>query len=187
VTTRVVAAPLIPERFTRGRLTYERIGPEHAGALAALMAEPKVLATLWPWPEPPSAEDLQARLEMSTGHWERHGFGLWALRDAASGEFVGRGGLEYNDIDGASVVEVAWVVMPSHWGRGLATEVAHTSVQMAFERLQVVELVAITMTGNIASRRVMEKSGFRYDHDIMHVGIEHVLYLQHPPWGRAAG
>ena len=28
--------------------------------------------------------------------------------------------------------------------------------------------------------RVMEKSGFRYDRDIVHAGLEHVLYLQRP-------
>ena len=145
------------------------------------MSEPTVLATLWPWPEPPSPEDLQAGLDSFSNHWERHGFGLWVLCDAATGEFVGRGGLEYNDVDGATVVEVAWAVMPSGWGQGLATELAHTSVQMAFEWLGLTELVAITMSGNSASRRVMEKAGFRYAREIMHAGLEHVLYLQHPP------
>ena len=42
-----MTAPLIPERFTQGRLTYERIGRRHAEDLAALMAEPLVLRTLW--------------------------------------------------------------------------------------------------------------------------------------------
>jgi RimJ/RimL family protein N-acetyltransferase len=176
-----VTAPLIPERFTRGRLAYERVDQEHAGELTALMAEPQVLATLWPWPEPPSPAQLQSRLDFWTEHWERHGFGLWVLRDAATGAFVGRGGLEYNDIDGANAVEVAWAVTPSRWGEGLATELAHVSVRLAFEHLQLIELVAITMTTNIASRRVMEKSGFTYDRDITHVGLEHALYLQRAP------
>jgi [ribosomal protein S5]-alanine N-acetyltransferase len=175
-----VTAPLIPEDFTRGRLAYERVRAEHADELAALMAEPKVLATLWPWPEPPSPADLERRLDIWTDHWNRHGFGLWVLRDAASGDFVGRGGLAYNDIDGATVVEVAWAVTPARWGEGLATELAGVSVQMAFERLELNELTAITMTTNTASRRVMEKSGFRCDRHIVHAGLEHVLYLQHP-------
>jgi RimJ/RimL family protein N-acetyltransferase len=175
-----VTAPLIPERFTRGRLSYERIGAEHRAELAALMAEPKVLATLWPWPEPPTAADLESRLDFWSGHWERYGFGLWVLRDASSGGFVGRGGLEYNDIDASSVVEVAWAVTPPRWGEGLATELARVSVQMAFEDLELIELVAITLSTNIASRRVMEKSGFHYDREIMQAGLEHVLYLQHP-------
>jgi hypothetical protein len=48
------AAPRIPERFIEGGLAYERIAPEHADELAALMAEPRVLETLWPFPRPPS-------------------------------------------------------------------------------------------------------------------------------------
>jgi hypothetical protein len=50
-----LSAPLIPEPLTRGRLTYERVGAEHAQELAALLAEPKVLATLWPKPPGPLA------------------------------------------------------------------------------------------------------------------------------------
>lgn len=175
-----MTAPLIPERFTQGRLRYERVGPEHAGDLAALMAEPRVRKTLWPWPEPPSAQELGERLENWIDHWRRQGFGLWVLRDAATGEFVGRGGLEYNDIEGARVVEVAWAVTPQRWREGLATELARVSVKLAFERLELPELVAITMTENVASRRVMEKSGFRYDRDLVQAGLEHVLYLQSP-------
>jgi RimJ/RimL family protein N-acetyltransferase len=76
---------------------------------------------------------------------------------------------------------VAWAVMPARWGEGLATELARVSVRVAFERLELAELVAITLPDNTASRRVMEKSGFRYDRDIVHVGLDHVLYLQHPP------
>jgi RimJ/RimL family protein N-acetyltransferase len=176
-----VTAPLVPERLTQGRLTYERVAPEHATELAALMAEPLVLKTLWPWPEPPSETELNARLHGFVDHWDRHGFGLWVMRDAASHEFVGRGGLEFNHIDGRPMVEVAWAVMPARWGEGLATELARVSVRLAFERLELAELVAITLPDNTASRRVMEKSGFRYDRDIVHVGLDHVLYLQHPP------
>jgi RimJ/RimL family protein N-acetyltransferase len=176
-----VTAPLIPERVTQGPLTYERVAPEHAADLARLMAEPLVLKTLWPWPEPPSETELNTRLQGFIDHWDRHGFGLWIMRDAATDEFVGRGGLEFNHIDGRPTVEVAWAVMPARWGEGLATELARLSVRTAFERLELRELVAIALPGNIASRRVMEKSGFRYDRDIVHVGLDHVLYLQRAP------
>jgi len=36
---------IVPERFERGRLSYERIDPEHAADLKRLMLEPRVLAT----------------------------------------------------------------------------------------------------------------------------------------------
>jgi [ribosomal protein S5]-alanine N-acetyltransferase len=165
-----------PERLESARLAYERIGPEHAGDVGALALDPAVMRTLWPWPEPPSAAELQTRLDAAIDHWETHGFGMWALRDRATGEFVGRGGPQYTDTLGAPAVEVGWAIVPQRWGQGLATELALTSVDVGFGPLALAELVAYTLPDNIASRRVMEKAGFAYERYIVHVGLPHVLY-----------
>jgi [ribosomal protein S5]-alanine N-acetyltransferase len=36
--------------------------------------------------------------------------------------------------------------------------------------------VAFTLPDNVASRRVMEKVGFRYEREVEHVDLPHVLY-----------
>lgn len=69
---------------------------------------------------------------------------------------------------------------PPTWGQGLATELAHASVRVAFEMLELSELIAFTLPDNAASRRVMEKSGFAYADDIEHEGMPHVLYRRGP-------
>ena len=58
----------------------------------------------------------------------------------------------------------------------LRTELAHACVEVGFEQLGLLEIVAFTLPDNIASRRVMEKAGFRYERDIVHAGLPHVLY-----------
>jgi RimJ/RimL family protein N-acetyltransferase len=163
-------------RLERGRLVYERIGYEHADELAALMAEPGVRETLWPWPEPPTPKQLADQQQHWIDHWELNGFGLWVLRDAGSGEFVGRGGLEYNDVEGRRRIEAAWAIMPARWGQGLATELARTTLEQAFGPLGLDEVIALTLPHNLASRRVMEKTGFSYERDVVQVGLPHVLY-----------
>ena len=50
------------------------------------------------------------------------------------------------------------------------------AVEVAFEDLDLEEVVAFTLPDNIASRRVMEKAGFAYDRDIQRAGLPHVLY-----------
>ena len=50
------------------------------------------------------------------------------------------------------------------------------SVDVAFRQLALRDLVAFTVTDNVASRRVMEKVGFRYERDFMHHDLAHVLY-----------
>jgi RimJ/RimL family protein N-acetyltransferase len=162
------------------RMTGEPLGPEHEAELADLTLDPRVYRTLWPWAYPPTRADVRAGLEDKRDHWERHGFGLWLLRDCGSGELVGRGGLQFTDAIGGFAVEAAWAITPARWGQGLATELARASVEVAFGPLDVQELIAIALPDNHASRRVMEKAGFAYDRDIEHVGLAHVLYRRGP-------
>lgn len=168
---------LAPERLQRGRLVYERILPEHAGELEALLLDPRVYATLQhPDDRPPAAADVRAHVLAKHEHWERYGFGLWLLRDGATGELVGRGGLQHTNAVEGEPVEVAWAVMADRWGEGLATELALTSVDVGFLTLELERLFALTLPHNRASRRVMEKSGFAYERDITYVDLPHVLY-----------
>ena len=154
----------------------EPLGPEHESEVAELTLDPRVYRTLWPWSHPPTRGDVRAGLADKRDHWERHGFGLWLLRDRATGALVGRGGLQYTDAIGGLAVEAAWAIVPGRWGEGLATELASASVAVAFGALDLRDVIAITLPGNIASRRVMEKAGFSYERAVEHAGLAHVLY-----------
>jgi RimJ/RimL family protein N-acetyltransferase len=178
---------LAPVTLETPRMTGEPLGPEHEAELADLTLDPRVYRTLWPWAYPPTRADVRAGLVDKRDHWERFGFGLWLLRDRASGEMVGRGGLQYTDAIGGFAVEAAWAITPPRWGQGLATELARASVEVAFGPLDVHELIAITLPDNHASRRVMEKAGFAYDRDIEHAGLAHALYRHGAAVPRDAG
>jgi len=175
-----VRKALAPAILDTPRMSGEPIGPEHEAEIAELILDPRVYRTLWPWSSAPTRADVRASLIDKREHWERHGFGLWLLRDRASGLMVGRGGLQYTDAIGGFAVEAAWTVVPERWGQGLATELAIASVSVAFDVLQLRDLIAITLPDNHASRRVMDKAGFSYDRDIEHAGLRHVLYRQGP-------
>jgi [ribosomal protein S5]-alanine N-acetyltransferase len=158
----------------------EPLAPEHEAELSSLTLDPRVYRTLWPWPEPPSHDDVRSSLADKRDHWDRHGFGLWLLRDRDTGALAGRGGLQYTDAIGGFAVEAAWAIVPELWGRGLATELANASARVAFHSLGLHEVIAITLPGNVASRRVMDKAGFVYDRQIVHVGLPHLLYRRRP-------
>jgi ribosomal-protein-alanine N-acetyltransferase len=176
-----------PGRLQTERLDYERIALADAADIDALLLDPRVMKTLWPWSAPPSPEELRSGLESKIAHWERHGFGMWVMRDRMTGEFVGRGGLQYTDTLGVPAVEVGWAVVPERWGQGVATELALRSVEVAFGTLALRELIAFTLPDNIASRRVMEKAGFTYSRDIRHMGMPHALYRRGPHASPARG
>ena len=168
------------ERVQTARMVLERLRSEHLAVERQLFLDPRVGATLWTRPTPPTEVEIADGLAAKDAHWERHGFGLWLLRDRDTGVAVGRGGLQYTYTAGLHDVEAAWVIFPERWGQGLATELAHACVEVGFEQLALRQVVAFTLPDNVASRRVMEKAGFEYERDIVHVGLAHVLYVRRP-------
>jgi [ribosomal protein S5]-alanine N-acetyltransferase len=169
------------DRLETARLVLERLRPEHVPEERRLLLDPRVGATLWSRPTPPTEAEIIDGLAAKTYHWDRHGFGLWLLRDRETGVAVGRGGLQYTYTAGLHDVEAAWAIVPGRWGRGLATELAFACVEVGFEQLGLRQIVAFTLPDNLASRRVMEKAGFVYERDIVHVGLAHVLYVRRAP------
>ena len=166
-----------PERIETTRMVLERLRIDHLDEVSTLLRDPRVAATGWPGGTPPSEHEVLISVKDKERHWERHGFGMWLMRDRETGEMVGRGGLQWTFyVEDLDEVEVGWSVVPERWGRGLATELALASIDVAFGPLDLEQIVAFTTPENVASRRVMEKSGFSYQRDILHVGLPHVLY-----------
>jgi [ribosomal protein S5]-alanine N-acetyltransferase len=164
------------ERVETMRMVCERLEPGHLDEIRVLMCDPRVATTLMPSGKPPSERELIASHAEKIRHWDRHGFGLWLLRDHASGEMLGRGGLQHTWATGRDEIEVGWAIVPERWGQGLATELALASIDAAFGQLDLPEVIAYTLPSNRASRRVMEKTGFGFDREIVASGLPHVLY-----------
>ncbi len=150
------------------RLRGEPLAPKHLDELAAILGDPRVGATLG---GVRTRAETAERLAIHVAHREREGFGYRLWRDR-EGRLVGRGGPERKIVEGRLQVEVGYAVVPECWGQGYATEIASASIREAFEQHGLREVVCYTLTGNTASRRVMEKAGFTYEHD-----------FEHPPWG----
>jgi [ribosomal protein S5]-alanine N-acetyltransferase len=169
-----------PEVVETARLRGERLGPRHLDALAPMLADPRVGATMGGVLDRDEVAEQLAELDAK---WERDGFGYYAWFDRATGEPAGRGGLGRAEFDGRPEIEVGWLVAPERWREGLATEIGSAAVDVAFETLGLDDVVAFTMTTNLASRRVMEKLGFVYETTAPYKQFgDHVLYRR-----RAAG
>jgi RimJ/RimL family protein N-acetyltransferase len=76
------------------RLLLRRWREGDLGAYARICADPEVMRYL------PATLGLEESVEQMAGfvrHWEERGFGLWAVEERASGEFVGFIGLMHHD------------------------------------------------------------------------------------------
>ncbi|HEX8206932.1 MAG TPA: GNAT family N-acetyltransferase [Solirubrobacteraceae bacterium] len=139
-----------------------------------LLFDPAVAPWLRPKPLRPFTEaDAPALLVRDLRHWESRGWGPWVVEE--DGAFAGRAGLNTTRVAGGQAVELAWALVGTAQGRGLATEAALAAVAAARE-LGIEEVVSFTLPENAASRRVMEKAGLVFDRDITHGGLPHVLY-----------
>ena len=56
--------------------------------------------------------------------------------------------------------ELAFDLMPSYWGRGIATHVCQVVVRWAHEHASVLRVQATTLESNVRSARVLERAGF---------------------------
>jgi RimJ/RimL family protein N-acetyltransferase len=77
-------------------------------------------------------------------------------------------------------VDVAYRLMPSHWGLGLATEAAFASVRYGFADLGLKRIIGLVMPENIGSVRVLEKAGLRYTETVTFWGSQFSKYVITP-------
>jgi len=107
-----------------------------------------------------SSADASAAFDILTDHWDRHGFGMFAVHAKTGGAFLGECGLRH--IDDGSAVEVSYGLFSSARGKGFATEGAIASLGFGFRELGLERIVAFSRADNKPSHRVLEKAGLRF-------------------------
>jgi ribosomal-protein-alanine N-acetyltransferase len=158
------------------RLLGRRPEPSDLDGYGAVLLDPDVEVRLRAAEAPPMDEaGVAARLAADEAHWDEHGFGPWALIEQDSGFVIGRGGLQWTELESRRVVELPWAIASMHWNRGFATEAAEAALEWARE-LELQEAVALATPDNDASRRVAEKIGMRVEAQTVHGGLPHLVY-----------
>jgi ribosomal-protein-alanine N-acetyltransferase len=139
--------------------------------LALIFSDPLVLKYLSPNRAVTREETNTALLSMIS-HWQRHGYGRWAVVHQETNELIGYGGLRCFD----GTPELVYLLARKYWGCGLATELARGCLDYGFTRRGFERIVALTRPDNLASRRVMEKIGLSFERAAKFFEIDAVLY-----------
>lgn len=63
-----------------------------------------------------------------------------------------------------------------YWGRGYATEAVRASIRYGFEAVGLESIAAVTRVENLASQRVMQKAGMKYEGRLVFLGFDYVSY-----------
>lgn len=90
-----------------------------------------------------------------------YGYGRWATVYKPDNKVIGFTGLKY--LPDIKATDIGYRYLPEYWGKGIATEAAQVTLSYGFEVLNLDKIVAIAMKENIASQKVLEKIGMRFD------------------------
>ena len=147
-------------------------------------ADPRVMEFFL---EPLTAEASDALFDRALEHFERHGFGPFAIELIQTGAFIGFVGLFVPAFEApfTPAVEIGWRLAFDQWSKGLATEGARAALHCGFKDLALEQVVSFTVPTNLRSLRVMERLGMMhniaddFDHPCIPEGHplrRHVLY-----------
>jgi len=108
-----------------------------------------------------SADDLRPMIE-----WYEAKDPASAIRFAIvprrGGPLIGTIGFHTISVSHRSA-EIAYDIAPSHWGRGVATACCRALVRWGFDARGYMRIQATALESNMASVRVLQKSGFQLE------------------------
>lgn len=82
----------------------------------------------------------------------------WKIVLKDSGEFIGLAGFTLS-LDKFRLGEIYYKLLPAHWGKGYATEVAKRLIKTGFDDFHLHKVEAGVATENVKSIHVLEKCG----------------------------
>lgn len=141
------------------RLVLRRFTANDADAIFSMRRDADIMRFIR---EPQSREETVNWLKLVSSHWEDEKIGFCAVVEKSSDKIIGWCGLWR--LKETSEPEVGYAIAKEFWGKGYATEAARRFLEYGFNELNFNEIVAVARPENIASRRVMEKLGMRYDY-----------------------
>jgi [ribosomal protein S5]-alanine N-acetyltransferase len=121
-------------------------------------------------------DDLDEAAEVARRFCELHrerGFAPWRVGERG-GALVGSVGLQPL---GQGEVEIIFALLPSRWGRGLATEAGRAVLSHGFADAALPRIVGIAKPENHASLRVMQRLGMRLVGEAEYFGRSWIKYV----------
>jgi len=124
-------------------------------------------------------------IERIKNHFEINGYGLWAVEEKKSCDFIGFIGFYTAtfESDFTPCVEIGWRLSNRYWNKGYATEGAKKSLEYGFNILELNKVYSFTSEINKPSINVMKKIGLLKQKCFLHPNIDdnnplkpHVLY-----------
>lgn len=103
----------------------------------------------------------------------KYGYGRWVVIQKSDQQFLGWCGLKY--LTDIAETDLGYRLKQSAWKKGYATEAALACINFAWSK-NIARLIGRAAKENHASINVLEKCGFKHDHDELLHGQQGVVY-----------
>jgi len=106
-------------------------------------------------------------VQKNLDRYKTDGYGLWAMEDKTTDEFLGECGITIQNVEGTSEDEIGYHVLRKHWNKGYASEAAEACRDLAFTEMGMERLISWMIPDNLPSRRVAEKIGMTLEKEVV--------------------
>lgn len=143
------------------RLTLSHLSGDDAPFILRLVNEPAFIRYIGDKGVRTLEDALEYLMQGPVASYSAHGFGMYRVTLNDGGAPIGICGLIRRD--GLDDVDIGFAFLPEYWGCGYASESAQAVMQCEPRSLGLRRVVAITDPDNVASIRVVEKLGLRFE------------------------
>lgn len=150
-----------PPELETPRLSLRRLEPDDAEFLVGLLNQPSFLANIGDRGVRDANDARRYLREGPMAMYGRFGFGLWLLSRRDDGAPIGMCGLLKRDT--LPDVDVGYALLPQFWGQGYALEAVQATLRHAASKFGLKRVIGVVSEGNVASIRVLEKAGMRFE------------------------
>ena len=167
---------LYDDNLVSPRLYTRKLTLEHVPAWSEFFTSDETTEFLKPHvletPELSARQWISRQMDRYAGHE----YGLQALFDRNTHDFIGMCGLLLQDIDGSKQLEVGYHMLRKYWGNGYAPEAARIFMDYAFNKLGKDTIISIIHVDNVKSQRVAQKNGLTRDKQVHFKNIDVWIY-----------
>ena len=166
-----------PEEIVAPRLQFRKLSLKDAPVWEEFLSSYDAVKLFPPFGEVKSY--ALEWMEKQKLRYERDGFGLFALIEKNSRQFVGQCGLMIQEVEEVKELEVGYHLLPRFWKHGYATEAAVACRNFVFENNLRDSIISIIDVRNISSMKVAERNGMRREKQIQWRDLNVFIYRIH--------
>jgi RimJ/RimL family protein N-acetyltransferase len=155
------------------RLRLRRFRPDDVDAVFAIIGDDVAMQY---YPKMFNRSDAVQWVERNLRRYRDDGYGLFAVTLKDTDDMIGDCGIIKQNVEGELLMEVGYHFRRDQWGHGYATEAARACMGLAFDAFGTEKVISLIRPENLPSRRVAERNGMKLERQVVHYGLEHLVY-----------